>query len=167
MSSYIESEGPPSNLSSFGSMKEESLSVEDMERLIRKLRKENKALQLRVLGVNELARLLQDRNEVAQVLKEKNKRLEVAVVRLENRCANLEQKMRSEGGPASLPKSGQAPMIPGPSRQILEGLVKENSELKKALNSMQRKGATGYLEAVVSTREGGGEDGWREKERER
>ena len=158
MSSYIESEGPPSTLSSFGSTKDESLSVEDMEHLIRKLRKENKALQLRVLGVNELARLLQDRNEVSQVLKEKNKRLEVAVVRLENRCANLEQKMRSEGGPTSLPKSGQAPMIPGPSRQILEGLVKENSELKKALNNMQRKGATGYLEAVVSTGEGGGEE---------
>ena len=49
--------------SSFGSMKEENMSSEKMEQLIRRLRSENKALQLRVLGVNELARLLQDRNE--------------------------------------------------------------------------------------------------------
>ena len=148
--SLIESDGPPSSVSSFGSMKDGSLSAEDMEYLIQKLRNENKALQLRVLGVNELARLLQDRNEVVQVLQEQKKRLEVAVARLENRCANLEQKMRSEGGPMSGPKSGQAPFIPGPSRQILEALMKENAELKRALNNLQKKGASGYLEAVVS-----------------
>ena len=125
------------------------MTSEKMEQLIRKLRSENKALQLRVLGVNELARLLQDRNENVKVLQDRNKRLEVAVVRLENRCANLEQKLKSDGGGTSGPKSMQPPSIPGPSRQILEALMKESSELKKALNSMQRKGASGYLEAVV------------------
>ena len=159
MSDYIsaslidsESDGPhsPALSSSFGSMNDASLPADKMEQLIRKLRSENKALQLRVLGVNELARLLQDRREKVKVLEDKNKRLEVAVVRLENRCANLEQKLRAESGGATVgPKSMQPPSIPGPSRQILEALMKENSELKKALNNMQNKGQSGYLEAVV------------------
>ena len=140
----------PAPSSSFGSTNE-SIPRDKAEQLIRKLSFENKQLQLRVLGVNELARLLQDRSEKVKVLEDKNKRLEVAVVRLENRCANLEQRLRAEGGaPLSGPKSMQPPSIPGPSRQILEGLMKENSELKKALNAMQKKGPSGYLEAVVS-----------------
>ena len=74
---------------------------------IQKLQEENKQLQLRILGVNELARLLQDRNEIVQVLQEKNKRLEVAVVRLENRCSNFERKLKSQGGVVVGPKPGQ------------------------------------------------------------
>ncbi|CAI8017535.1 hypothetical protein GBAR_LOCUS10645 [Geodia barretti] len=150
--SPTESDSAPS--SSFGSMSESSLPKDKMEQLIRKLRSENKQLQLRVLGVNELARLLQDRSEKVKVLEDKNKRLEVAVVRLENRCANLDQKLRAEGGgggPPSGLKSMQPPSIPGPSRQILEALMKENSELKKALNAMQKKGPSGYLEAVKTS----------------
>ena len=161
-----ESEGPQSTTSSslsFGSMNDSNLPADKMEQLIRKLRTENKQLQMRVLGVNELARLLQDRSEKVKVLEDKNKRLEIAVVRLENRCANLDQKLRAEGGPVSGPKSMQPPSIPGPSRQILETLMKENSELKKALNSMQKKGVSGYLEAVVS---GKGREGGRERRRE-
>lgn len=115
---------------------------------VRRLKDENKSLQLRVLGVNELARLLQDRIEVIQMLQDKNKRLEVAVVRLENRCTNFERKLKTQGGVA--PKPGQSPFIPGPSRQILEALMKENSELKKTLNKVSKRGASGYLEAVVS-----------------
>ena len=148
--SPTDSDSAPSS-SSFGSVSESSLPRDKVEQLVRKLRSENKQLQLRVLGVNELARLLQDRSEKVKVLEDKNKRLEVAVVRLENRCANLEQRVRAEGGaPLSGLKSMQPPSIPGPSRQILEGLMKENSELKKALNAMQKKGPSGYLEAVVS-----------------
>lgn len=151
-SSIIESESDggqsPATSSTFGSFNDTSLPSDKMEQLIRKLRSENKSLQLRVLGVNELARLLQDRSEKVKVLEDKNKRLEVAVVRLENRCANLEQKLRDGSGTAG-PRSMQPPSIPGPSRQILEALMKENSELKKALNNMQKKGVSGYLEAVV------------------
>ncbi len=121
----------------------------DFEEELLKLREDNRSLQLRVLGVNELARLLQDRIEVIQVLQDKNKRLEVAVVRLENRCSNFERKLKSQGG-AIGPKAGQSPFIPGPSRQILEALMKENSELKKTLNKVSKRGASGYLEAVVS-----------------
>ena len=117
---------------------------------IQKLKDANQALQLRVLGVGELARLLQDRNEMVNVLQEKNKRLEVAVVRLENRCSNFERKMKSQGGVTVGPRPGQSPFIPGPSRQILEALMKENSELKKTLNNVTKRGASGYLEAVVS-----------------
>ena len=36
-------------------------------------------------------------------------------------------------------KPGQSPFIPGPSRQILEGLMKENSELKKTVSSLTGK----------------------------
>ncbi len=116
---------------------------------LRMLQEENRSLQLRVLGVNELARLLQDRIEVIQMLQDKNKRLEVAVVRLENRCSNFERKLKTQGGAVG-PKPGQSPFIPGPSRQILEALMKENSELKKTLNNVTKRGASGYLEAVVS-----------------
>lgn len=125
-------------------------TVEQLKQQVQKIQAENKALQLRILGVNELARLLQDRTEVTEVLQEKNKRLEVAVVRLENRCSNFERKLRATGGGVVGPKPGQSPFIPGPSRQILEALMKENSELKKTLNNLTKKGATGYLEAVVS-----------------
>ena len=125
-------------------------TVEQLKQHLQKIQDENKALQLRILGVNELARLLQDRTEVTEVLQEKNKRLEVAVVRLENRCSNFERKLRAQGGAVVGPKPGQSPFIPGPSRQILEALMKENSELKKTLNNLTKKGATGYLEAVVS-----------------
>ncbi len=101
--------------------------------------------------MNELARLLQDRNELIGVLKDRNKRLEVSVVRLENRCANFERQIKSQKN-SSIPsvKQGQSPFIPGPSRQILEGLMQENSELKKTVNNLRKKGPSGYLEAVVS-----------------
>ena len=126
-------------------------SIEEMEFRCRKLQEINHQLQLRILGVNELARLLQDQNELVGVLKEKNKRLEVSLVRLENRCANFERQLKSQKN-SSVPsvKIGQSPFIPGPSRQILDGLMHENAELKKTVNSLQRKGASGYLEAVVS-----------------
>lgn len=131
--------------------KKSDLSLEELEYQCQKLKDENHQLQLRILGVNELARLLQDRNEVVAVLKERNKRLEMSLVRLENRCANFERQIKSQksAGVASA-KPGQSPFIPGPSRQILETLMKENADLKKTVNSMQKKGSSGYLEAVVS-----------------
>ena len=60
------------------------------------MRDENRQLQLRVHGVNELARLLHDRSELVRVLEEKNKRLEIAVVRLENRCADYDRVLKSQ-----------------------------------------------------------------------
>ena len=132
-------------------IKKQEMSVEELEYQCHKLRDENHQLQLRILGVNELARLLQDRNEVVGKLKERNKRLEVSLVRLENRCANFERQIKSQknSGVASA-KPGQSPFIPGPSKQILENLMQENIELKKTVNSLQKKGSSGYLEAVVS-----------------
>ena len=72
------------------------MSPEELEIECQHLRDENHQLQLRILGVNELARLLQDRSEMVQVLEEKNKRLEIAVVRLENRCANMDRTLKSQ-----------------------------------------------------------------------
>ena len=72
------------------------MSPEELELECQHLRDENHQLQLRILGVNELARLLQDRSELVQVLEEKNKRLEIAVVRLENRCANYDRTLKSQ-----------------------------------------------------------------------
>lgn len=125
--------------------------MEELEYQCQRLRDENHQLQLRILGVNELARLLQDRNEAVAIAKERNKRLEMSLVRLETRCANFERQIKSQKS-SSVPsaKSGQSPFIPGPSRQILEGLMQENGELKKTVNNLQKKGSSGYLEAVVS-----------------
>ena len=131
------------------SQSEHVLSPDELTDECHRLRDENRQLQLRILGVNELARLLQERSDTVRLYEEKNKRLEVAVVRLENRYANLERKMQ-KGGAVPGVKQGISPFIPGPSKQILEGLMKENSELKKTLNNMSRRGGSGYLEAVVS-----------------
>lgn len=133
-----------------GSKKSE-LTLKELEYQCKKLNEENHQLQMRILGVNELARLLQDRNEVVAVLKDRNKRLEMSLVRLENRCASFERQIKSQknSGVPSV-KQGQSPFIPGPSRQILEGLMQENCELKKTVNNLQKKGSSGYLEAVVS-----------------
>ena len=89
-----------SGFSSSASMAERNdlhdMSPEELELECQHLRDENHQLQLRILGVNELARLLQDRSELVQVLEEKNKRLEIAVVRLENRCANYDRTLKSQ-----------------------------------------------------------------------
>lgn len=132
------------------------------EELIEQLKRENQALRARLLGVNELARLLQEKTEACDNLRDRNKRQEIAIIRLENRCSNYDKKLRqaaaaggagagagpAAGGGASM-RSGQSPFIPGPSRQILEGLMKENSELRKTVNNVTKKGQSGYLEAVV------------------
>lgn len=116
------------------------------EQEVEKLRAEKIALQRRVVGVNELARLLQERTTELEIMGQKNQRLEVALVRMENRCSNYEKKMKAQSG--ALPKSGQMPVIPGPSRQILDSLMLENRELKKVINKQASKGPTSYLEAV-------------------
>ena len=122
---------------------------------LQKLKQDNGMLNRRLLGVNELARLLQEKSETCDNLTEKNKRLEIAVVRLENRCSNFDKKMKAQqfsslpsgSGPNS--KSSQnSPFIPGPSKQILESLMKENHELKKTINNFTKKGPAGYREAV-------------------
>lgn len=121
------------------------------------LKKENQSLKARLLGVNELARLLQEKTAACENLRDRSKRQEIAIIRLENRCSNYDKKLRQAATAASWPvaggggslKSGPSPFIPGPSRQILEGLMKENSELKKTINTVTKKGESSYLEAVV------------------
>ena len=72
------------------------MSMEELKHECQHLRDENRQLQLKVHGVNELARLLQDRSELVRVLEEKNKRLEIAMVRLENRCADYDRVLKSQ-----------------------------------------------------------------------
>ena len=72
------------------------MSAEELKLECQRLRDENHQLQLKVYGVNELTKLLQDRSELIQVLEEKNKRLEIAIVRLENRCANYDRMLKSQ-----------------------------------------------------------------------
>ncbi len=50
-----------------------NMSMDELEEEYQQLRDENHQLQLRILGVNELARLLQDKNEQLQLVEEKNK----------------------------------------------------------------------------------------------
>lgn len=132
----------------------------DLGEELKKLKDENSSLNRRLLGVNELARLLQDKTETCTTLQEKNKRLEIAVVRLENRCHNFEKKMKLNAAQfSSLPSAGannpksfpNSPFIPGPSRQILESLMRDNHELKKTINNLLKGGPAAYKEAVVST----------------
>ena len=54
--------------------------MDELEEEYQQLRDENHQLQLRILGVNELARLLQDKNEQLQLVEEKNKVQDVGVV---------------------------------------------------------------------------------------
>ena len=72
------------------------MSMEELKRECQHLRDENRELKLRLHGVNEFPRLLQDRSELVQVLEEKNRRLEIAVVKLENRCANYDRMLKSQ-----------------------------------------------------------------------
>ena len=44
-----------------------------------------------------------------------------------------------QGANVPTAKPGQSPFIPGPSRQILEGLMKENSDLKKTVSNLTGK----------------------------
>lgn len=53
------------------------MSTVELEEEYQQLREENHQLQLRILGVNELARLLQDKNEQLQLVEDKNKVLKV------------------------------------------------------------------------------------------
>ena len=142
-------------------------SSEQLRREIRQLQKENNSLSRRLLGVNELARLLQEKSEKCETLQDRNQRLELALVRLENRCSNFEKKLMSQQF-SSLPsdvsnttptsissnRTGgggqQSPFIPGPSRQILEQLMKDNTDLKNTINGLTKKGPKGFMEAVVS-----------------
>lgn len=139
-----------------------SMTLEELKKECSSLRKQNSLLNGRLLGVNELARLLQEKSDLVESLNDKNKRLELAVVRLENRSSNLEKKLKGSQF-SSLPSSVNAPrsqaqqvqqhgspFIPGPSKQILETLMKENTDLKKTLDNMTKKGPTSYREAVVS-----------------
>lgn len=47
-----------------------------------------------------------------------------------------------QGANVPTAKPGQSPFIPGPSRQILEGLMKENSDLKKTVSNLTGKVGT-------------------------
>lgn len=50
-----------------------------------------------------------------------------------------------QGGDVLTPKPDPSPFIPGPSRQILEGLMKENSYLKKIIGDL-----TGKVKIIVT-----------------
>jgi len=101
------------------------------------------------LGVSELAKQLEEKKEQSEVMKQKISRLEIALVRVENRASSLEKKLNSkptaDGGKASATAH-----IPGPSKQILDTLLAENNKLKTALNNLTNKGHSGYVTAVVS-----------------
>ena len=102
-------------------------------------------LRYRVLGVSELARQLEEKKEQIEVMKQKISRLEITLVRVENRASSLEKKLKNTGVP-----NEKATHIPGPSKQILDTLLAENNKLKTALNNLTNRGHSGYVTAVVS-----------------
>lgn len=99
------------------------------------------------MGVSELAKQLEEKKEQAEVMKQKISRLEMALVRVENRASTLEKKLNSIPGADG--KTSATAHIPGPSKQILDTLLAENNTLKTALNNLTNKGHSGYVTAVV------------------
>ena len=100
----------------------------------------------RVLGVSELARQLEEKKEQIEVMKQKISRLEITLVRVENRASSLEKKLKSSSVSSDANKTTH---IPGPSKQILDTLLAENNTLKTALNNLTNRGHSGYVTAVV------------------
>ena len=100
-----------------------------------------------MLGVSELARQLEEKKEQVDVMKQKISRLEITLVRVENRASSLEKKLKNNNVTADGSKT--AAHIPGPSKQILDTLLAENNKLKTALNNLTNKGHSGYVTAVV------------------
>ena len=100
-----------------------------------------------MLGVSELARQLEEKKEQIEVMKQKISRLEITLVRVENRASSLEKKLKSTNV-ASDP-ANKTTSIPGPSKQILDTLLAENNKLKTALNNLTNRGHSGYVTAVV------------------
>lgn len=101
-----------------------------------------------MLGVSELARQLEEKKEQVDVMKQKISRLEITLVRVENRASSLEKKLKSSNNANS--DANKTTHIPGPSKQILDTLLAENNKLKTALNHLTDKGHSGYITAVVS-----------------
>lgn len=103
----------------------------------------------RVLGVSELARQLEEKKEQIDVMKQKISRLEITLVRVENRASSLEKKLKNSNGSVTADGT-KTTHIPGPSKQILDTLLAENNKLKTALNNLTNRGHSGYVTAVVS-----------------
>ena len=98
--------------------------------------------------MSELARQLEEKKEQIEVMKQKISRLEITLVRVENRASSLEKKLKSSNISTDANKTTQ---IPGPSKQILDTLWAENNTLKTALNNLTNRGHSGYVTAVVRT----------------
>ena len=102
------------------------------------------------MGVSELARQLEEKKEQIDVMKQKISRLEITLVRVENRASSLEKKLKNSS--SSVTADGvKTTHIPGPSKQILDTLLAENNKLKTALNNLTNRGHSGYVTAVVRT----------------
>lgn len=101
----------------------------------------------RVLGVSELARQLEEKKEQIDVMKQKISRLEITLVRVENRASSLEKKLKNSNYVTA--DGNKTSHIPGPSKQILDTLLAENNKLKTALNNLTNRGHSGYVTAVV------------------
>ena len=102
-----------------------------------------------MLGVSELARQLEEKKEQIDVMKQKISRLEITLVRVENRASSLEKKLKNSSSVTADGNKASTTHIPGPSKQILDTLLAENNKLKTALNNLTNRGHSGYVTAVV------------------
>ena len=101
--------------------------------------------------MSELARQLEEKKEQVDVMKQKISRLEITLVRVENRASSLEKKLKSSGNIVAVADGNKTTHIPGPSKQILDTLLAENNKLKTTLNNFVKRGHhSGYVSAVVS-----------------
>ena len=100
-------------------------------------------------GVSALVTMLSEKKEEAEQWKDKAERLEIALSRQEHKSCKLEQEvkeLREKCGEDSSKRS--APTLQ-PSRQILNTIMKENAQLKIAMNRLVGNGNAGYKEGLV------------------
>ena len=110
---------------------------------------ELKHYQLRVAGVGALATMLSDKTDEVEQWKDKAERLEIALDRQEHKSYKLEQEVRELREKCGEDSSRRSAPTLQPSRQILNAIMKENAQLKIALNRLVGNGNTGYKEGLV------------------
>lgn len=99
---------------------------EHLKATVKQLYKERQTLLARVHGLESLSTLLSETRQENKELHEKNSKLEATIATYQGRLSSI-------GASLSLSFEEGEPFVPGPSRQLLDNLVKENARLRQNL----------------------------------
>ena len=100
--------------------------VDNLKLVVRKLHQDLRSSSLRLKGSETIANLLKDSRIENQILLKENARLTHAVSVLQHRLVK-------QGASANLSLQDGDELNPGPSRQLLDNLIQENSQLKEII----------------------------------